>query len=50
MTITFQNNETTHTHENSGTLQLQLDNDVKKALYTLTGGTGDATDAYEPDF
>ena len=37
-------------HENSGTLQLQLDDDMKKALNTLTGGMGDATDASEPDF
>ena len=37
-------------HENSGTLKLELDDDTKKALNTLTGGTGDATDAYEPDF
>ena len=37
-------------HENSGNLQLQLDNDMKKDLSTLTGGMGDVTDAYEPDF
>ena len=36
--------------ENSGTLQLQLEDDMKKALNTLTGGMGDATDASEPDF
>ena len=32
-------------HKNSGTQQLQLDDDTKKALNTLTGGMGDATDA-----
>ena len=37
-------------YENSRTLQLQLDDDMKKALNTLTGGMGDVTDAYEPDF
>ena len=37
-------------HENSGTPQLQLGNDMKEALNTLTGGMGDATDASEPDF
>ena len=37
-------------YENSGTPQLQLNNDMKKALNTLTGGMGDATDVYEPDF
>ena len=36
--------------ENSGNPQLQLDDDMKKALNTLTGGMGDATDEYEPDF
>ena len=30
--------------ENSGTPQFQLDNDMKKALNTLTGGMVDATD------
>ena len=35
--------------ENSITLQLQLGNDMKKALNTLTGGMGDATAEYEPD-
>ena len=37
-------------HENSETPQLQLDNDMKKTLNTLTGGMGDATDVYEPHF
>ena len=37
-------------HKNSGTPQLQLDIDMKKALNTLTGGMGDATDASEQDF
>ena len=37
-------------HEYSGTPQLQLDNDMKKSLNTLTGGMVDATDLYEPDF
>ena len=36
--------------KNSGTPQLQLNDDMKKDLNTLTGGTGDATDEYEPDF
>ena len=36
--------------ENRGTPKLQLDDDMKKALNTLTGGMGDATDEYEPDF
>ena len=36
--------------KNSGTLKLQLNDDMKKALNTLTGGMGDATDEYEPDF
>ena len=36
--------------KNSGTLQLQLDDNMKKALKTLTGGMGDVTDAYDPDF
>ena len=36
--------------ENCVTLQLQLDDDMKKALNTLTGGMGDATYEYEPDF
>ena len=36
--------------ENGGTLQLQLENDTKKALNTLTGGMRYATDEYEPDF
>ena len=35
--------------ENSEKPQLQLDNDMKKALNTLTGGMGDATDEYETD-
>ena len=30
--------------EKRGTLQLQLNDDMKKALDTLTGGMGDATD------
>ena len=37
-------------HVNRGTTQVQLDNDMKKALITLTGGMGYATDASEPDF
>ena len=37
-------------YENSGTLQLQLDNEMKKTINTLTGVMGDATDEYEPDF
>ena len=36
--------------ESGGTLQLQLENDMKKALNTITGGMGDATDEYEPGF
>ena len=49
--ITFQNHETNHANtKNGGTPQLQLDNDMNKALNTLTGGMGDATDEYEPDF
>ena len=36
--------------ENSGNPQLQLHNDTKKALNTITGGMEDATDEYEPDF
>ena len=36
--------------ENGGTPQIQLDDDMKKVLNTLTGGMGDATDEYEPDF
>ena len=36
--------------ENSRTPQLQLDDDIRKSLNTLTGGMGDATDEYEPDF
>ena len=36
--------------ENSGNPQLQLKDDMKKALNTLMGGMGDVTDAYEPDF
>ena len=39
-----------HAKKNSGTLQLQLDDEMKKALKTLTGGMGDASDEYEPDF
>ena len=39
-----------HKRENSGTLQLQLENEIKKALNTLTGGMGDATDEYETGF
>ena len=39
-----------HKHENSRTPQLQLDDDMKKSLNTLTGRMGDATDASEPDF
>ena len=37
-------------HEISRTPQLQLDDDMKKALNTLTGGMGDATEASETDF
>ena len=49
--ITFQKNlYKSRKHENSGTPQLQLDDDMKKALNTLTGGMGDATDVYEPYF
>ena len=36
--------------ENSGTPQLQLDNDTKKSLETHTGGMVDVTDEYELDF
>ena len=36
--------------EHGGTPQLQLDNEMKKALNTLTRGMGDVTDEYEPDF
>ena len=36
--------------KNNRTPQLQLDNDTKEALKTLTVGMGDATDEYEPDF
>ena len=49
--ITFQNHETTHANaKNAGTPQLQLEDDMKKAMNTLTGGMVDATDKYEPDF
>ena len=37
-------------HKNSGTPKVQHNDDTKKALNTLTGGMGDATDAYEPGF
>ena len=37
-------------HKNSGTPQLQLDDDMKRSLNTLTGVMGDATDVYEPGF
>ena len=37
-------------HENSGTKQLQLDDDMKKALNTLKREMVDATDEYEPEF
>ena len=37
-------------HESSGTPQLQLSDDMKKALNTLTGGMGDATDESKPEF
>ena len=36
--------------QKSGTPLLQLNDDMKKALHTLTGGMGDATDVYEPNF
>ena len=36
--------------KNSGTPQLQLCDDMKKSLNTLTGGMVDATDEYETDF
>ena len=39
-----------HKHEYSGNPQLQLNDDMKKSLNTLTGGMGDATDASEQDF
>ena len=37
-------------HVKSCSMQLQLDDDIKKALNTLTGVMGDTTDASEPDF
>ena len=37
-------------HKNSGNTQIQIDDDMKKALNTLTGGMGDATDASEKNF
>ena len=37
-------------HENSRTPHFQLDDDMKKALNTLTRGMGDGTDASELDF
>ena len=36
--------------ENGGTPQLQINDDMKQALNTLTGEMGGATDEYEPDF
>ena len=42
--------DNSHKHENGRTPQIQLDDDMKKALNTLTGGMGYATDEYEPDF
>ena len=36
--------------ENSGTPQLQLEDDMKEALNTPTGGMVDATDEYELEF
>ena len=42
--------DNSHKRENGGTPQLQLNDDMKKALNTLTGGMGDATDEYDPDF
>ena len=39
-----------HKHKNSRIPQLQLDDDMKKALNTLIGGMGDTTDASKPDF
>ena len=36
--------------KNSGTPQLQLDDDMKKALNTVTGGMVDAAYEYRPDF
>ena len=37
-------------HENSEPPQLQLNDDMKKALNTLTGGMVNVTNVYEPDF
>ena len=37
-------------HVNIGTPQIQLNDDMKKSLNTLTGVMGDATDAHEPNF
>ena len=42
--------DNTRKRENGGTPQLQLDNDMKKALNTLIGRMGDTTDVYKPDF
>ena len=36
--------------KNSGIPQLQLDDDMKNSLNTLTGVMGDATDEYKPGF
>ena len=38
-----------HKRENSGNPQLQLEDDMKKAPNTLTGGMVYANDEYEPD-
>ena len=39
-----------NTHKkNSGTLQLQINDDMKKSLNTLTGVMGGTTDEYDPD-
>ena len=42
--------DNTRKRENSRTPQLQLDNDMKNSMNTLTGGMGDATDEYETGF
>ena len=46
MIIMFQNHETPH----ATTKTSELNDDMKKALNTLTGGMGDVIEAYEPDF
>ena len=49
--ITFQNHATTHANAKTAELRnLNSTITLKMALNTHTGGMGDATDEYEPDF